>query len=97
MSKKQINTAYSNKSLFLYEFFCPLEKEPFVDATDSILSRCSKWPPSARMHACGLLQSASTARSIASCDKSSQIAFSTVLSSALLVGFGVEHLVTAQA
>ena len=42
------------------------------------LSRCSKWPPSARMHACSLLRNASTARSIAACGKSFQIASSSL-------------------
>ena len=44
------------------------------------------------MHACSLFRNASTARSIASCGKSSRIASSTVLNSASLVGFGVNTL-----
>src|SRR6188508_181669 len=44
------------------------------------------------MPSCRLFQNYSTARSIAPCGKSSQIASSTDLSSALLVGFGVNTL-----
>ena len=60
------------------------------------LSRCSKWLLSVRMQACSLFWNASTARSIASCGRSSQIVVSsTVMSSALLVGFGVNTLYRA--
>ena len=57
------------------------------------LNRGSNWLLSARMQASSLFWNASRNSSIASCGRSSQIVVSsTVMSSALLVGFGVNTL-----
>ena len=88
--KNHFNTAFSTVTHFFLN--CCLALIRAAANVAILLNWCSNWLLSARKQACSLFRNARTAWSISSCDNSSQIASSTVMSSALLVGFGVNTL-----